>query len=156
MVVPGRGTRKILREFQIIAARRGHGSAAAAPGGWSVAVIADVHAARPGDTSSTPRSVESIRHPLLLRARPTPARGVVMLPPLAPLRGRPARLRSPRVRFEIAAGGGRGRHDTRAEEVAHEPVARGPVVASVDPEIRQRSEERRVGKECRSRWSPYH
>src|SRR3712207_9533146 len=25
-----------------------------------------------------------------------------------------------------------------------------------DNEIRQRSEERRVGKECRSRWSPYH
>ena len=26
-----------------------------------------------------------------------------------------------------------------------------------DPEIlRPRSEERRVGKECRSRWSPYH
>ena len=28
-----------------------------------------------------------------------------------------------------------------------------------DPEIKklfQRSEERRVGKECRSRWSPYH
>ena len=24
------------------------------------------------------------------------------------------------------------------------------------PEISQRSEERRVGKECRSRWSPYH
>ena len=23
-------------------------------------------------------------------------------------------------------------------------------------EISQRSEERRVGKECRSRWSPYH
>ena len=23
-------------------------------------------------------------------------------------------------------------------------------------EIRRRSEERRVGKECRSRWSPYH
>ena len=22
--------------------------------------------------------------------------------------------------------------------------------------LRQRSEERRVGKECRSRWSPYH
>ena len=22
--------------------------------------------------------------------------------------------------------------------------------------IKQRSEERRVGKECRSRWSPYH
>ena len=24
------------------------------------------------------------------------------------------------------------------------------------PEARSRSEERRVGKECRSRWSPYH
>src|SRR5256714_12974918 len=24
------------------------------------------------------------------------------------------------------------------------------------PEARKRSEERRVGKECRSRWSPYH
>ena len=23
-------------------------------------------------------------------------------------------------------------------------------------ELRRRSEERRVGKECRSRWSPYH
>src|SRR2546426_7939154 len=28
-----------------------------------------------------------------------------------------------------------------------------PVVAQL---LRQRSEERRVGKECRSRWSPYH
>src|SRR3712207_7701981 len=26
----------------------------------------------------------------------------------------------------------------------------------VDPEATDRSEERRVGKECRSRWSPYH
>src|SRR5258708_32884426 len=26
----------------------------------------------------------------------------------------------------------------------------------VDPFLRSRSEERRVGKECRSRWSPYH
>src|SRR2546430_17457278 len=25
-----------------------------------------------------------------------------------------------------------------------------------DPPFRERSEERRVGKECRSRWSPYH
>ena len=24
------------------------------------------------------------------------------------------------------------------------------------PRLRKRSEERRVGKECRSRWSPYH
>ena len=25
-----------------------------------------------------------------------------------------------------------------------------------EPQISHRSEERRVGKECRSRWSPYH
>src|SRR2546430_14395314 len=29
-------------------------------------------------------------------------------------------------------------------------------LADVDAAIRTRSEERRVGKECRSRWSPYH
>src|SRR2546426_5462611 len=29
-------------------------------------------------------------------------------------------------------------------------------VAEGLPEFRMRSEERRVGKECRSRWSPYH
>ena len=29
-------------------------------------------------------------------------------------------------------------------------------IAEVHPSIKSRSEERRVGKECRSRWSPYH
>ena len=29
-------------------------------------------------------------------------------------------------------------------------------VQQFDDVIKQRSEERRVGKECRSRWSPYH
>ena len=29
-------------------------------------------------------------------------------------------------------------------------------INSPNPKIRSRSEERRVGKECRSRWSPYH
>src|SRR5256885_14228163 len=33
------------------------------------------------------------------------------------------------------------------------PVRDGMVVHSTSP---KRSEERRVGKECRSRWSPYH
>ena len=38
----------------------------------------------------------------------------------------------------------------------------GPAIAEQGPELRDkflvemRSEERRVGKECRSRWSPYH
>ena len=31
-----------------------------------------------------------------------------------------------------------------------------PAVAPLDCTIHARSEERRVGKECRSRWSPYH
>jgi len=30
------------------------------------------------------------------------------------------------------------------------------ILAAVDPRTGRRSEERRVGKECRSRWSPYH
>src|SRR5258706_657577 len=37
-------------------------------------------------------------------------------------------------------------------------VHQGDVLAEIDPRPFQvqRSEERRVGKECRSRWSPYH
>ena len=31
-----------------------------------------------------------------------------------------------------------------------------PSLVLNDAEVRSRSEERRVGKECRSRWSPYH
>ena len=31
-----------------------------------------------------------------------------------------------------------------------------PVLQAELPELLTRSEERRVGKECRSRWSPYH
>ena len=35
-------------------------------------------------------------------------------------------------------------------------VYRAMVVNNTDPDHMNRSEERRVGKECRSRWSPYH
>ena len=41
--------------------------------------------------------------------------------------------------------------ETRAEV---EDLGRKVLVVPTD--IRHRSEERRVGKECRSRWSPYH
>ena len=42
----------------------------------------------------------------------------------------------------------------QADEVA---ASRARIVAATDAERRRiRSEERRVGKECRSRWSPYH
>src|SRR3989475_2533154 len=36
------------------------------------------------------------------------------------------------------------------------PLARTQPAAPTLPKLRIRSEERRVGKECRSRWSPYH
>ena len=45
----------------------------------------------------------------------------------------------------------------RAKEVA--PIAEKMITLAKKNDLaayRQRSEERRVGKECRSRWSPYH
>src|SRR2546425_10909469 len=55
-------------------------------------------------------------------------------------------------------------HFVRADHIAHQQVIR-PVIASFDGLLGHRSgleqndlvrsEERRVGKECRSRWSPY-
>ena len=39
-----------------------------------------------------------------------------------------------------------------SKQVEYDPA----IVKSVDKLISLRSEERRVGKECRSRWSPYH
>src|SRR5258707_11860303 len=48
----------------------------------------------------------------------------------------------------------------RATVSAPRPAAENPVSARTAPKRgwfgRKRSEERRVGKECRSRWSPYH
>src|SRR5256886_17631683 len=51
---------------------------------------------------------------------------------------------------EISAKWDTGKHTTRAALVV--PVATGGYVVDTPG----RSEERRVGKECRSRWSPYH
>src|SRR3712207_7088100 len=44
------------------------------------------------------------------------------------------------------------------EEVRARPNVGGGLreVAQDEPPLQKRSEERRVGKECRSRWSPYH
>src|SRR2546427_10364807 len=51
----------------------------------------------------------------------------------------------PHVRVEIAC------------QTCHGPIERMRVVgADTGPKLGDRSEERRVGKECRSRWSPYH
>src|SRR5256886_13639667 len=50
---------------------------------------------------------------------------------------------------------GRGRLSVRAR-VGIEEVGRGDRQAIVVTELPYRSEERRVGKECRSRWTPYY
>src|SRR2546430_12396949 len=69
--------------------------------------------------------------------------------------GRPALLaaaESPRSRHRCAA---RGRCSRRTSPGASGPSS--PRGSSGSPEhAASRSEERRVGKECRSRWSPYH
>src|SRR5256885_16564128 len=57
---------------------------------------------------------------------------------LAEERGLPARTLEP-LRFMFG-------------KLAHQ----GALVRDGDVWVRGRSEERRVGKECRSRWSPYH
>src|SRR3989449_9286784 len=44
----------------------------------------------------------------------------------------------------------------RVGHVRLERVGHVTVTLNLDPEVRPRSEERRVGKECRSRWSPDH
>ena len=50
------------------------------------------------------------------------------------------------------------RSDKRRHEVTIEllNVLANMHVGSEAAELWERSEERRVGKECRSRWSPYH
>ena len=56
----------------------------------------------------------------------------------------------------VMAGGvlsGRGRRRRRAT-FANPKLFNEMVIE--DGKVKQRSEERRVGKECRSRWSPYH
>ena len=50
----------------------------------------------------------------------------------------------------------RGPKHGGANEVAFEIQKRYDTPDEAEADIRRRSEERRVGKECRSRWSPYH
>ena len=42
--------------------------------------------------------------------------------------------------------------DKYLQEIGREDL----ITVEEEVELAQRSEERRVGKECRSRWSPYH
>src|SRR2546425_13317213 len=65
----------------------------------------------------------------------------------------------------LAGGGGAGARpaaDARVALVEQRVIGHAvfpdvaPYVRSTPVRQRKRSEERRVGKECRSRWSPYH
>ena len=42
------------------------------------------------------------------------------------------------------------------EFIAVNTDAQALIASKADQRVAERSEERRVGKECRSRWSPYH
>ena len=54
-------------------------------------------------------------------------------------------------------GTGRARPDSTASRQGAETEKPLVLIAcSGGPDSHRRSEERRVGKECRSRWSPYH
>src|SRR5688572_18890935 len=86
---------------------------------------------------------------------------------LEPVEERPGGLRYVFAAGEFAlfqsAGAAAGNHTQMGWEVddidttVRELRARGVVFEEYDlPGLKTRSEERRVGKECRSRWPPYH
>src|SRR6266481_7456592 len=70
-------------------------------------------------------------------------------------RGRAARRARAAVYFRGRARGCRGSCRRRPAPTRRAPQASSRTGARRSPR-RRRSEERRVGKECRSRWSPYH
>src|SRR2546426_12314731 len=58
--------------------------------------------------------------------------------------------------FQMASAGERKTNGTFCRDVGSHFITTWPVDSHVTNWPRLRSEERRVGKECRSRWSPYH
>src|SRR3989441_9515603 len=89
-------------------------------------------------------------------------------PPVGPVLGEIARpAHEPRPERGFVGGARpvarRRRHVIRVRVLPHHAVRREPRGEASharahlrDPGLRNRSEERRVGEECRSRWSPYH
>src|SRR5256885_5534245 len=63
--------------------------------------------------------------------------------------------RRPRQRSDVH-GDTADRRGGPRDDAEPDAAARGTDDRSRAPARRERSEERRVGKECRSRWSPYH
>ena len=58
--------------------------------------------------------------------------------------------------FEARISGSGNVYISVIEEITANISGSGSVYYAGDPDRVIRSEERRVGKECRSRWSPYH
>ena len=58
--------------------------------------------------------------------------------------------------LSLWANGAPGSEGQSGAEVVKDLSANGVVTRQVSNIHNPRSEERRVGKECRSRWSPYH
>src|SRR3712207_8298872 len=58
--------------------------------------------------------------------------------------------------FSLVRGSNSGERQCQRDKVTKEPGRRIGAPPAVRRVPAGRSEERRVGKECRSRWSPYH
>src|SRR5690242_12918436 len=69
----------------------------------------------------------------------------------APVQGKP---KGPHKTFTVCKKHGRCNFTTIQKAV--NKARAGDTIRVRDGVYRERSEERRVGKECRSRWSPYH
>src|SRR5687767_15995938 len=92
------------------------------------------------------RSVRDEQH---VRACPCEMRGAVRNPDV---------LADGNAQTHVAEGHGLGKRARRKDTLLIEDAVVGELVleAQLRPPVGHRSEERRVGKECRSRWSPYH
>src|SRR5229473_8648286 len=83
-------------------------------------------------------------------------------PSKVPIKKKPPAIRSQGASFSRTRPGRRPSGGTLVAEIAAEDVAEQvPLLALEAHHLKlfdrsNRSEERRVGKECRSRWSPYH
>src|SRR3989454_8839551 len=110
----------------------------------------------PGEMSGPGRGA---RDGALLVRRPSMTSGAASLPPRRASTGRTGAAGDAISRAGGRAGGLRGDGlvaETAERGLTHDIAGGLPAGEQDELRGRLRSEERRVGKECRSRWSPYH